>query len=62
MFDFGDQDTSLPPNMDGKDTPPDLEVSSAIRFVQSDLQTMSDGEELVRIIGYCCKTPNLTIF
>lgn len=45
MFDFGDRpETSQQPR---KDTPPDLEVSSAIRFVQSDLQTLSDAEDLV---------------
>ena len=40
--------------MSGKDTPPDLEVSSAIRFVQSDVQMLSDGEDMVRVL------PNLT--
>lgn len=45
MFDFGDRPETSQPKMD---TPPDLEVSSAIRFVQSDLQTLSDAEDLVR--------------
>lgn len=49
MFDFGERpETSQQQSrMDRKDTPPDLEVSGAIRFVQSDLQTLSDGEDLV---------------
>lgn len=56
MFDFGDRpDTSQPKMGAGTDTPPDLEVSSAIRFVQSDLQTLSDGEDLVSKLSFTLK-------
>lgn len=46
MFDFGDR---ADPHQSKMDTPPDLEVSSAIRFVQNDdMQGLSDAEDLVR--------------
>lgn len=50
MFDFGDRpDTSKKvQHTDDRDTPTDLEVSSAIRFVQGDLPNLSDGEDMVR--------------
>lgn len=50
MFEFDDRPDTSQARMERKDTPPDLEVSSAIRFVQSDLQTLSDGDEMVRNI------------
>lgn len=46
MFDFGERpDTSKPPRR--QDTPPDLDVSDAVRFVQNDLQLSEDDAEVV---------------